>query len=82
MTEFSFDTQSTIAQRSASAPPALSRRGVGSAVFGGMRAASALGIFVIPALYVVVQRLRERLKGHAASPTQEGETPEVSVAAK
>jgi hydrophobe/amphiphile efflux-1 (HAE1) family protein len=61
---------------------ALSRRGVGSAVFGGMLAASALGIFVIPALYVVVQRLRERLKGHAASPTQEAETPEVPVAAK
>jgi hydrophobe/amphiphile efflux-1 (HAE1) family protein len=40
----------------------LSRRGVGSAVFGGMIAASAIGIFLIPVLYVVFQRLRERVK--------------------
>jgi multidrug efflux pump subunit AcrB len=42
---------------------ALSRRGVGSSVFGGMLAASLLGIFVIPPLYVVVQRAREWMKG-------------------
>jgi multidrug efflux pump len=40
----------------------LSRRGVGTAVFGGMLAASLLGIFFIPALYVVFQWLREKLK--------------------
>ncbi|MDF1587034.1 efflux RND transporter permease subunit [Marinimicrococcus flavescens] len=40
----------------------LSRRGVGTAVFAGMIAASAIGIFFIPSLYVVVQRMRERLK--------------------
>jgi hydrophobe/amphiphile efflux-1 (HAE1) family protein len=41
----------------------LSRRGVGTAVFGGMIAASLIGIFLIPVLYVVFQRLREGLKG-------------------
>jgi hydrophobe/amphiphile efflux-1 (HAE1) family protein len=43
----------------------LSRRGVGTAVFGGMIAASFIGIFLIPLLYVVFQNLRERLKGGA-----------------
>ena len=33
----------------------LSRRGVGTAVFGGMLAASLIGIFLIPVLYVVFQ---------------------------
>ena len=42
---------------------ALFRRGVGTAVFGGMLAASCIGIFVIPSLYVVVQTVRERIKG-------------------
>jgi HAE1 family hydrophobic/amphiphilic exporter-1 len=36
----------------------LTRRGVGTAVFGGMIAATALGVFLIPLLYVVFQRLR------------------------
>jgi len=37
----------------------LSRRGVGTPVFGGMLAASAVGIFLVPMLYVAFQRLRE-----------------------
>src|SRR6266478_1896300 len=37
-------------------------RAVGTAVFGGMVAASFLGIFVIPGLYVMFQTLRERVK--------------------
>ena len=41
----------------------LARRNVGTPVFGGMIAASFLGIFVIPILYVVFQSMRERLKG-------------------
>ncbi len=41
----------------------LARRSVGTGVAGGMLAAAAVGIFVIPALYVVFQRLRERVKG-------------------
>jgi len=42
---------------------ALSRRAVGTPVFGGMLAAALFGIFVIPMLYVVFQWLRER-SGH------------------
>jgi hydrophobic/amphiphilic exporter-1 (mainly G- bacteria), HAE1 family len=42
---------------------AASRRSVGTAVFGGMLAASAIGIFLIPVLYVVFQTLREKIKG-------------------
>jgi hydrophobic/amphiphilic exporter-1 (mainly G- bacteria), HAE1 family len=38
----------------------LSRRAVGTGVAGGMLAASLVGIFIIPALYVVFQWLRER----------------------
>jgi HAE1 family hydrophobic/amphiphilic exporter-1 len=39
---------------------ALSRRAVGTPVFGGMIAASLFGIFVSPMLYVVFQTVRER----------------------
>ena len=46
----------------------LSRRGVGTAVFGGMIAAAAIGIFVIPPLYVFFQWARERIKGGSACP--------------
>jgi multidrug efflux pump subunit AcrB len=41
----------------------MSRRGVGTAVFGGMLAAAVLGIFLIPLLYVVFQWTREKVKG-------------------
>jgi hydrophobe/amphiphile efflux-1 (HAE1) family protein len=37
----------------------LSRRAVGTPVFAGMLGASLIGIFLIPMLYVVFQRLRE-----------------------
>jgi multidrug efflux pump subunit AcrB len=46
----------------------LSRRGVGTAVFGGMLAASIVGIFFIPVLYVIFQWLRETIKGLAGKP--------------
>ncbi|MBV8798079.1 MAG: efflux RND transporter permease subunit [Hyphomicrobiales bacterium] len=36
----------------------LTRRGVGTAVFGGMIAATLLGVFVIPLLYIVFERGR------------------------
>ncbi|WP_024506763.1 multidrug efflux RND transporter permease subunit [Bradyrhizobium sp. ARR65] len=45
----------------------LSRRAVGTAVFGGMLAASSLGIFLIPMLYVVFQRMREWVKARFGS---------------
>jgi hydrophobe/amphiphile efflux-1 (HAE1) family protein len=41
----------------------LSRRSVGTGVAGGMLAAALVGIFVVPALYVLFQTLRERVKG-------------------
>ena len=40
----------------------LSRRAVGTAVFGGMLAASLLAIFLIPMLYVTFQHMREWTK--------------------
>jgi hydrophobe/amphiphile efflux-1 (HAE1) family protein len=40
----------------------ISRRAIGTPVFFGMLAASTIGIFMIPMLYVVFQRERERLK--------------------
>ena len=43
----------------------ISRRGVGTAVFAGMLAASSIGIFLIPMLYVTFQQLRERAKRRA-----------------
>jgi multidrug efflux pump subunit AcrB len=48
----------------------LSRRGIGTSVFAGMLAASTIGIFVIPMLYVVFQRLREwgHRRGKASEP--------------
>ena len=40
---------------------AATRRAVGTPVFGGMIAASAVGIFVIPMLFIVFEGLQERL---------------------
>jgi hydrophobe/amphiphile efflux-1 (HAE1) family protein len=37
----------------------ISRRDIGTSVFAGMLAASSIGIFLIPMLYVVFQHLRE-----------------------
>jgi hydrophobe/amphiphile efflux-1 (HAE1) family protein len=42
----------------------ISRRDVGTSVFSGMLLASTVGIFLIPMLYVVFQRLRERGRSH------------------
>jgi HAE1 family hydrophobic/amphiphilic exporter-1 len=43
---------------------------IGLPVLAGMLAASLLGIFLIPMLYVVFQGLRERVggRGHAPAP--------------
>src|SRR5215468_4368286 len=46
----------------ASGAGAATIRAVGTAVFGGMVAASFLGIFVTPGLYVLFQTFRERVK--------------------
>src|SRR5207248_11377668 len=39
---------------------ASSRRALGTAVFGGMNAATMLAIFIVPVLYYTVQRFAER----------------------
>ena len=58
----------------ATGPSMLSRRAVGTGVAGGMLAAALVGIFLIPALYVVFQTVRERVKGvRAAPPVREPE---------
>jgi multidrug efflux pump subunit AcrB len=57
----------------------LSRRGVGTPVFCGMLAASVIGIFMIPMLYVVFQSMREWRPGarkHRPPAPPHGGTPE------
>ena len=49
----------------------LSRRGVGTPVFAGMLAASSIGIFLIPMLYVMFQRMRERVKARFGDSSKE-----------
>jgi multidrug efflux pump subunit AcrB len=58
----------------------LSRRGVGTAVFGGMLAASLIGIFLIPVLYVVFQWLREKVKAQILSTEAAERAPEAEDA--
>ena len=50
----------------ASGAGAASRRALGTAVFGGMNAATLLAIFIVPVLYVLVERIAE--KGKAPQP--------------
>src|SRR4029453_7873549 len=64
----------------ASGASEISRRAVGTPVFWGMLAASTLGIFMIPMLYVVFQRVREALKswlspGAKLGKVREGDVP-------
>jgi hydrophobe/amphiphile efflux-1 (HAE1) family protein len=48
----------------------ISRRDVGTAVFGGMLASSSIGIFMVPMLYVIFQRWRERVKRRGGEPAR------------
>ena len=59
----------------ASGAGAATQRAVGTAVFGGMIAASFLGIFVIPGLYVAFQTMRERVKGAPAVDAKPAASP-------
>jgi HAE1 family hydrophobic/amphiphilic exporter-1 len=56
-------------------PSALSRRAIGTPVFGGMIAAAALGIFLTPSLYVVFQAVRERVSARK-SPSHDKLAPQ------
>ncbi|MEZ5824235.1 MAG: multidrug efflux RND transporter permease subunit [Geminicoccaceae bacterium] len=55
---------------------AATQRAVSTAVFGGMIAASAIGIFFIPGLYVVFQSLRERAHRMIGNPLYEHQKEE------
>ncbi|MEE2971562.1 MAG: efflux RND transporter permease subunit, partial [Planctomycetota bacterium] len=54
---------------------AMSRRAMGTTVFGGMLAATVISLLMVPVLYAVVQRAAEsgRTKGAAASSPTEGD---------
>jgi multidrug efflux pump subunit AcrB len=52
----------------ASGASAGARRSLGTAVFAGMIAATALAIFIVPVLYVVIQRIAEGRGGRKAEP--------------
>ena len=50
----------------ASGAGAASQRAIGVAVFGGMLAATVVGVILVPVLYVIMQSLREKVKRHTA----------------
>lgn len=52
----------------------LARKGVGTPVFGGMIAASLVGVLFIPALYVVAQWFREKVHGAPTGDEKEKQT--------
>ncbi len=60
----------------ASGAGAASQQAIGVAVFGGMLAATVLGVIIVPVLYVLMQQAREFAKGKtgrkAASDPQQG----------
>ncbi len=56
----------------------ISRRAVGTPVFAGMLAASALGIFLIPMLYVTFQSMREWTKSKFRGRTEVREHAEAA----
>ncbi len=55
---------------------AASRRAIGTTVFGGMNAATLLAVFIVPVLYVVVQRFAERGKQETVAAPMPAPAPE------
>lgn len=53
----------------------ISRRDVGTPVFAGMLGASIVGIFLIPMLYVLFQKIRERVKRSRSSVVESAQKP-------
>jgi HAE1 family hydrophobic/amphiphilic exporter-1 len=45
---------------------------MGLGVIGGMLAATAIGVFLIPVTFTVVEKLSHRGEKHAAAPGKEG----------
>ncbi len=62
MTAFTF-VLGTLPMVFASGAGAASRKAIGTTVCAGMTVATVFGIFLIPALYVLFQSLREKVKG-------------------
>jgi hydrophobe/amphiphile efflux-1 (HAE1) family protein len=54
---------------------AAARRSLGTAVFGGMLLATVLGIFLTPALYVIIEGMSERLRGVKPGPAPTQDSP-------
>jgi hypothetical protein len=54
---------------------ANSRVSLGTAVFGGMLAATVFGVFMIPLLYYVVQTVAEKLGGKKSTPAPTAAAP-------
>ncbi len=65
MTSFAF-ILGVVPMVTAQGASAASRHSLGTAVFSGMLAATTLGVFVIPLLYVLVEGLKEKLFGAPA----------------
>jgi hydrophobe/amphiphile efflux-1 (HAE1) family protein len=61
MTSFAF-ILGVVPMMVASGAGAASRHALGTAVFGGMVAATVLGVYFVPALYCYIQRLVDRLR--------------------
>lgn len=86
MTSFAF-IMGVIPLLIASGAGAASKQSVGTVVFGGMLVATVLAVLVVPALYVIVQTLMEKLSGtreaadapapsgHDQAPVKGGELP-------
>ena len=68
MTSFAFILGCVPLWRAAGAG-AISRQVMGTAVIGGMLASSAIAIFVIPALFVVVEKLSGKKRAEAPGPS-------------
>ncbi len=56
----------------ASGAGAIARNVMGMAVIGGMLAATAIGVFLIPVTFTVVEKLSHRGEKHGATPGKEG----------
>jgi multidrug efflux pump subunit AcrB len=56
---------------------ASSRRALGTTVFGGMNAATLLAVFIVPVLYLVIQRFSERNRGVTHGPARDESTQAV-----
>ena len=63
MTSFAF-ILGVVPMLAATGAGAASRHALGTAVFGGMIAATILGVYFVPALYCYIQRTVDRLRGN------------------